>query len=699
MAMLRMTDMPKRKRHIPSPEEIIIQNKDQGDGELLTIAALPKRGRQRPTLQEMRAKAIPQKILTLNNLPSRSRAMRRVTAAARRAQPMIPGGRLNPGGQRQESSGPRMFGDYVCNGIWKGRRCFIIGGGPSLKNVDLSVLKGELVIGINRAYEICDPSILFGVDGQLWGWVEKGQCGEQSRRKFGEYKGYKAWMALYKIVPLDLCLINVDSSAGHKVGTTKKLSFKNNSGYGAINLAAALGAKQIYLLGFDMRGNRQGKQKWWHSGYPIDYGENIYTRYIKELNAFAPVLQKAGVEVVNLTKRSVLKCFPSGDLDKVIAAKPKRPMVVSFYTTGTGYEKEANRLMEELHLFGFEYDVEGILSFGSWQKNTQYKAKFIAGMMEKYPRRDILWLDVDSSIYQYPDLFDNANFDLGVHEIDWAKYTHGARKDKQLANAVIYLKNIDPVRRFVQDWIALNEKCSGRIEMVTMADVLSRWKDKLNFRNIPASYCQIFDSMALEGYPVIEQRQASRRYRIDVGKTDKVAELEKKKYDDCWTSNYKRSRCAEPLINLVLKTMKKDDRVLDIGCGDCTTLLGLRKAGVDCMGVDITLKGAPKNAYGIFEAPVWDMPFDDGQFDYTVSTDVLEHVPTDKMQATIKEILRVTRRKTFHVVALFDGIRNGVILHMTVKPMTWWQAQFDAAHSNGVDATVMSRNVFMAGKK
>lgn len=702
--MLRMTDLPKKGIRKRPTEEQIMGQKAELEPKLLTISNLPSRGRRIKPI-ELLPNAPPAKILTISDLPRRTRAARKVAAAAAVRKPVMAARRLRIQEQMQTSLGPEIFANYVPNGTWSGRRCFIIGGGPSLKRCNLDGLAGELVIGINRAYELLDPSILYGVDPQLFGWAVLGKLGEESRKKFEAYKGFKAWMSLPKTCyPADFSLIGVDSRTDHKIGTTKHLSFKNNSGYGALNLAAAMGVKEIYLLGFDMQGDKRGKQRWWHDGYPLDYGGGIYAKYVKEITGLAPVLAKAGIKVVNLNRKSGLKCFPFGDLRTVLSNKPDRPIVVSFYTLETGYVEEANRLIKELHLFGLEHDIQGISSFGSWQKNTQYKAKFIAGMMEKYPKRNILWLDVDSSIHQYPDVFDNADFDLGVHKIDWQKYTHGRRKDKQLANAVIYLKNIDKVRRFVHAWVRLNEEQPDRIEMQTMADILSKWESQLKFHNIPASYCQIYDLMFAEGRPVIEQRQASRMYRDKVGIKDPVVEREKKKYDNCWSPTYKGhyvgpSKCARPLIQHVLKTMRKGDKVLDIGCGDCTTVIGLREAGVDCMGVDISLVGVPHGLHGIFGAPIWNMPFDDNQFDYTVSSDVLEHVPPEKISASIKEIFRVTKRKTFNVVALFDGILNGVVLHMTVKPIEWWIDQFAAVNKgNGKeDMVVMARSIFMAG--
>ena len=295
---------------------------------ILRMSDIPPQARGRTRRAErdkaVAARAIPTKILTISDLPRRTVATRRMAAVLSKARGIqrIQGVQ---GVQGHKALGPKVFSDYVKNGAWKGRRCFIIGGGPSAKNLDFDLLHGELTIGINRAYEVLDPSILYGVDGQMWGWVEQGKCGEESKQKFNAYHGYKVWMAVHKVFPSDFYLINVDERGGHKIGSTSLLAFKNNSGYGAINLAAALGANPIYLIGFDMQGDKQGKQKWWHDGYPVDYGENVYEGYIRELNGFAEALKKSGVDVVNLNPKSALKCFTFGNYREVVRKKPAIP--------------------------------------------------------------------------------------------------------------------------------------------------------------------------------------------------------------------------------------------------------------------------------------------------------------------------------------------------------------------------------------
>ena len=52
------------------------------------------------------------------------------------------------GSKRQES----IRRILMLKNIYKGRRCFIIGNGPSLKRTDLSLLRNEVTFGLNRIY-------------------------------------------------------------------------------------------------------------------------------------------------------------------------------------------------------------------------------------------------------------------------------------------------------------------------------------------------------------------------------------------------------------------------------------------------------------------------------------------------------------------------------------------------------------------
>lgn len=157
---------------------------------------------------------------------------------------------------------------------------------------------------------------------------------------------------------------------------------------------------------------------------------------------------------------------------------------------------------------------------------------------------------------------------------------------------------------------------------------------------------------------------------------DKVEQFEREKYKAIWArGDYTSSTAinyAEYLIG------KIGGRILEIGCGRGISLDILNRNGCcKCTGVDITLEGT-KTGAPVFEAVAWDLPFENDSFDYSFSTDVLEHIPPGFVKETLKEIGRVTRNKTFHQIAVVEAVTEyqGSQVHLTVEPGTWWDKQF-----------------------
>jgi hypothetical protein len=89
-----------------------------------------------------------------------------------------------------------------------------------------------------------------------------------------------------------------------------------NSGYQAIGLAHMWGASRILLLGYDF--SFQGAKRHWHGDHPNNLGNcaGNFGRWIQSMNALAEDLKKEGVEVVNCSRATALKCFPRSTIDK-----------------------------------------------------------------------------------------------------------------------------------------------------------------------------------------------------------------------------------------------------------------------------------------------------------------------------------------------------------------------------------------------
>lgn len=176
---------------------------------------------------------------------------------------------------------------------------------------------------------------------------------------------------------------------------------------------------------------------------------------------------------------------------------------------------------------------------------------------------------------------------------------------------------------------------------------------------------------------------------------DNIALEEKELYERMWNGWYKGrpSPCAVPLVDLVDSHVNADDVLLEIGCGDRTTISRLIDIGHTAVGCDIV-----KQHDDTIEACAWDLPFEDNQFDVTYSTDVFEHFPTSKVEDAIRETLRVTSRKSIHVIATFKAQHHEATLHKTVRHIEWWREQFHRLNDKNIELAIIDTNVILGIK-
>lgn len=88
------------------------------------------------------------------------------------------------------------------------------------------------------------------------------------------------------------------------------LKHGSNSGHQAINLAYLLGATHIYLLGYDMQGDGH-----WFGDHPKPLHQGNKNAFVNNFDAIARELKAEGVEVINFTRSTALRCFSLGNFD------------------------------------------------------------------------------------------------------------------------------------------------------------------------------------------------------------------------------------------------------------------------------------------------------------------------------------------------------------------------------------------------
>jgi len=218
--------------------------------------------------------------------------------------------------------------------MWKGGECWIIGGGPSVPRMFgvpesviesvqnkvatlgayspyLSALHDKHVIGVNTAYLYGDwvDVVVFG-DSQFYLEHAKRLLNFKGIKVSSHPRVHSRHPGIYhiKFTPLD---------TSHPVGLTDKrghVSWNKHSGSGAINLAYHFGAKRIYLLGFDMKLDVNGKShshaEYFREGLP-KFGKNLpYDRHLAAYPKIAADAERLGLEIINVNDDSAITQFP-----------------------------------------------------------------------------------------------------------------------------------------------------------------------------------------------------------------------------------------------------------------------------------------------------------------------------------------------------------------------------------------------------
>jgi hypothetical protein len=95
-----------------------------------------------------------------------------------------------------------------------------------------------------------------------------------------------------------------------------KIRTAGNSGYGAINAAYHLGARNMYLLGFDLSAKCEG-QKHFYEWYlpPGEHPDFVYLNYF--YNTMYEAIKDTDITITNCSEHSVIDIFPKIRLQDV----------------------------------------------------------------------------------------------------------------------------------------------------------------------------------------------------------------------------------------------------------------------------------------------------------------------------------------------------------------------------------------------
>lgn len=201
---------------------------------------------------------------------------------------------------------------------WSGQDVFVIGGGSSLRGFDFERLRGRNTVGCNVAYEH-GPEICQVVLFSDFPFFEEHRGGlEEYHRMGGE-----VWSTCRDLFP------RTDIDFIHKIQRKNRglwpgvvgLGYGGSTGPSAVNLALAMGATRVLLLGMDGGMPPGCQNKNWHDRYKVKIPSEPVALFAKFQDGFRAVandlpVRYPGRAIINLGPNSSLPFFPKESVNK-----------------------------------------------------------------------------------------------------------------------------------------------------------------------------------------------------------------------------------------------------------------------------------------------------------------------------------------------------------------------------------------------
>jgi hypothetical protein len=203
---------------------------------------------------------------------------------------------------------------------WEGETCVILGGGPSLEQVDFSLLSQSKVIAVNDAYKLAQWDLCYFKDDNWYyqnAFKDKPEVGTNGEH-LRNFPGLKVTSCHSDFEDPDIHVMQ-RGRRDHLERDPNFITHACNAGAEATALAIMRGCNMIVLVGFDMK-KINGKHNW-HANHERDIPASIYKDYfMTPFRALAKDAKELGVSIINCTIGSALDTFPIVALGDVFNA-------------------------------------------------------------------------------------------------------------------------------------------------------------------------------------------------------------------------------------------------------------------------------------------------------------------------------------------------------------------------------------------
>lgn len=199
--------------------------------------------------------------------------------------------------------------------MWHGGTCFIVGSGPSLRGVDLDVLRGRCVIALKQMWwRVPFANVMFFADDSFVANLTAPSVPWPVAR--GRPPGFDGLIVTAAEAAPPPCLVMRKAGREGLAQERDALHVARTSAHPAANLAAHAGVSRIIWLGIDAAPGPDGATHC-HAGHKLL--PTAHAKTLRDLATIAAPLADLGIEVLNATPGGALDIWPRIPLADALA--------------------------------------------------------------------------------------------------------------------------------------------------------------------------------------------------------------------------------------------------------------------------------------------------------------------------------------------------------------------------------------------
>jgi len=177
--------------------------------------------------------------------------------------------------------------------------------------------------------------------------------------------------------------------------------------------------------------------------------------------------------------------------------------IINFYTDDDFYSTIVKKLENSCVEFKLNYSFEKISSKGSWVNNCAYKSNFILEKLSQENNNDcVVWLDADSQVIKYPELFFKTKNDFGIRAEPGGRTKKPSGRNpislpsnwpknitpRWFNSGTIFLRKTEQIIKLLNNWVSL-QTGTNKWDQWSLQEAWANVQPKTEW--FPREYCQI----------------------------------------------------------------------------------------------------------------------------------------------------------------------------------------------------------------